>query len=242
MSIACANYKLFKLISTDNHEWFTKRFTKMIRAILTLRNSSKFLNYINLNYVFKLIDNDSWMIKKTWTRKYIRSNQSIFIKLGRIVKGEIWLKLRSATRMLIVKKRRRSVKNILITDDLYVSINGQMGRGEERMKAVIRSQIFFFSLICSRDVTLKLRITISREKPEWKIDGRAVTRNFNKKFLTFRCVTPHCGHKLSLLNTFLPSFKHRLVEKSIVYLFCFQSRIRFLMNLVNYVFNRRDSN
>lgn len=144
MSIACANYKLFKLISTDNHEWFTKRFTKMIRAILTLRNSSKFLNYINLNYVFKLIDNDSWMIKKTWTRKYIRSNQLIFIKLERIVKGEIWLKLRSATRMLIVKKRRRSVKNILITDDLYVSINGQMGRGEERMKAVIRSQIFFF--------------------------------------------------------------------------------------------------
>lgn len=143
MSIACANYKLFKLISTDNHEWFTKRFTKMIRAILTLRNSSKFLNYINLNYVFKLIDNDTWMIKKTWTRKYIRSNQLIFIKLGRIIKGEIWLKLRSA-RMLIVKKRRRSVKNILITDDLYVSINGQMGRSEERMKAVIRSQIFFF--------------------------------------------------------------------------------------------------
>lgn len=114
-------------------------------------------------------------------------------------------------------------------------------RGKDESRDSI-ANLFFFSLICSRDVTLKLRITISREKPEWKIDGRAVTRNFNKKFLTFRCVTPHCGHKLSLLNTFLPSFKHRLVEKSIVYLFCFQSRIRFLMNLVNYVFNRRDSN
>lgn len=145
----------------------------------------------------------------------------------------------------------RSVENVKYFDNgWFISINGKMGRDEERMKAVIRSRDFFlpfFPPICSRDVTLKLRITISREKPEWKIDGRAVTRNFNKKFLAFRCVTPpHCGHKLSLLNTFLPSFNHRLCRRidRLFLLFSFQSWVIFLSERISLItfFNRRDSN
>lgn len=135
------------------------------------------------------------------------------IKLGSIIKGrnliEIKVNDKDVTREKLVKKIMRNINVRYFDNGWFIRIDKKWADGQRRGKLWFDREIFFPDLLAWRYFeTTNYHFT--REKREWKIDGRAITRNFNKKkFLTFRCVTPRRGHKLSLLNTFLFSwFNH----------------------------------